>query len=302
MLSMAKKAFKRRTAEEKKEQVEQLLQTLEEGVENFQCDPDNYRALLEMQALMPNYTFRNIMLAKLQLPDARYLASFKRWKELGRDIILGEKALRILAPRFMKVEDELTGEEKQQLIGFLGVPVFDVSQTHGDPLPIDRIKLTLEGESAEAVQIFNWVKMLAVEDDCPVLLKKVHGANGYYSLTEHEIVVDETLSINQRAKTGVHELVHSRVHRKIEGTTAPERECVAEGTAYIVCTYFGLDTSDYSFEYVKGWSKAGGEPLMKYGEIIQKTAQSIIQDFERAAATDNCTQEGVDQGESLLSA
>jgi len=304
VLNMAKKAEKRRTAEEKKEQVEQLLQSLEEGVKNFEYSPEKYMAIMKMQALMPHYSFRNIMLAKLQLPNACFIASFKRWKELGRNVIKGEKAIRILAPRFKKEVDELSGEDELKLIGFLGVPVFDVTQTEGEPLPIDRINLTLDGSSEEAIQIFEWVKILAKEDDCPVTLKKISGANGYYSLTDHEIVVDCDLSINHRAKTGVHELVHSRVHRNIKGTTAEERECVAEGVAFVCCSYFGLDTSEYSFEYVKGWSKDGGESLMKYGEIIQKTANALIQDFERVAMSSNDS-EGVnseDEQAAVLSA
>lgn len=299
---MAKKTYKRRTVEEKKEQVEQLLQSLEEGVKNFEYTPEKFMAIMEMQALMPNYSFRNIMLAKIQLPHARFIASFKRWKELGRNVIKGENSIRILAPRFKKEQNE-NGEEESKLIGFVGVPVFDSSQTEGNPLPIDRVKLTLDGDSDEAVNIFEWVKTLAAEDDCPVTLKKVNGANGYYSLTDHEIVVDAHLSLNHRAKTGVHELVHSRVHRNIQGTTAEERECVAEGVAYIVCTYFGLDTSDYSFEYVKGWSRDGGESLMQYGDIIQKTANTIIQDFERVAELSNDSSiKGEDADEFIHSA
>lgn len=274
-----KKRFKRRTAEEKKKQVEELFHLLEEGVINMD-DPEKIKAALEMQALMPKYSFRNILIAKAQLPHARYLAPFSRWKELNRRIIKGEKAIRILAPRFKKVVDEETGEEQQQIIGFISVPVFDVSQTEGDPLPIDRIKLELEGESDEARQIFEWVKQVAAMDDCPVRLEKISGtANGYYNRIKHEIVIDSDLSINHRAKTAVHELVHSRVHRN-SSASAEERECVAEGAAFVVCSYFGLDTSDYSFEYVRSWSK-DEESILKYGETIQKVASEIISDFEK---------------------
>lgn len=298
---MANKTYSRRTAEEKKEQVDKLIQTLEDGVKNLTISPEKFMAILEMQALMPSYSFRNVILAKLQLPEARFIASFNHWKKLGRKVTKGEKSLRILAPRFKKEKNEVTGEEEQMLIGYLGVPVFDYSQTEGEPLPIEKIRLTLDGESEEAVQIFEWIVMIAEEDDCPVLIRHAKGANGYYSLTDHEIVVDPGLSINHRAKTGVHELVHSRVHRNIKESTAEERECVAEGVAYIVCTYFGLDTSDYSFEYVKGWSSDGGESLMKYGEIIQKTANRLIQDFERMEDASN-PEENRDQEGELLSA
>ncbi len=294
MLKMAKKAYKRRTAEQKQKQVEDLFQTLEEGVKNFSYDPDKYKAILEMQALMPNYSFRNIILAKIQLPGARFIASFQRWKELNRKVIKGEKALRILAPRFKKVEDEETGEEEQRLIGFVSVPVFDYSQTEGESLPIDRIKLTLDGNSEEAINIFDWAKKLAMNDDCPMRIEHIKRGNGYYSPSSHEIVIHSELSINHRAKTAVHELVHSRVHRNLNQSTNVERECVAEGVAFIVCSYFGLDTSDFSFEYVKGWSKDEGQ-LMKYGGTIQRVANQLIDDFKQIIATEDSSHEFIKQ-------
>lgn len=284
-------AFKRKSTEEKKEQVEHLLNMLNEGVINFQSDPQKVKAILQMQSLMPNYSFNNIMLIMSQMSSARYVASFKRWKELGRHVKKGQKALRILAPRFKKMVDEKTGDEETKLIGFIAVPVFDVSQTEGKPLPIDEIKLRLEGESDEAVRIFEWTKLLAEEDDCRLSIGFANGANGYYRPATHEIMIDESLTGNHRAKTAVHELVHSRVHRYTAFNTSPEEmECVAEGAAFIICSYFGLDTSDYSFEYVRGWTSDDGAALLKYGESIQKIANQLIIDFERistALTTDN---------------
>lgn len=281
---MVKKVYTRKTNEEKKEEVQQLLNQLHEGVKNFTYDPEKYKAVLLMQALMPTYSFRNILLIQSQMENARYVASFKRWQTLGRKVMKGQKALRILAPRFKIEEDERSGDEEYKLVGFIGVPVFDYSQTTGDPLPIDNVKLTLDGESEEAVRIFEWTKLLAAEDDCRINIAFANGANGYYVPSTHQIVVDPKLSINHRAKTAVHELVHSRVHRHSHHeTTSVERESVAEGAAFIVCTYFGLDTSDYSFEYVRGWSGDEGITLMKYGEIIQQTANELINEYERVS-------------------
>lgn len=280
---MAKKSFARRTTEEKKEQVEALLTQLEEGVQNFEYSPDKLKALLEMQALMYSYSFRNIMLIYGQMPSATYIASFKRWKQLNRSVKKGEKSLRVLAPRFKKVQDEVTGQEENKLIGFMSVPVFDCSQTEGEPLPFDRVRLKLDGESEEAEKIFGWVKHLAEEDGCKFRVGDGKGANGYYSPYLHEIVIDEGLTTNHRAKTAVHELVHSRVHRNSRDDRRAE-ECVAEGAAFIVCSYFGLDTSSYSFEYVHTWSGDKGESLMKYGEMIQKVSSKLIADIEQLAA------------------
>ena len=277
-----KKGFIKKTAEEKKQEVEQLLQMLDAGVKEFVGNPEKFKALLEMQAMFYNYSIRNVMLVMKQYPNASYIASFKRWKELNRSVKKGEKALRILAPRIKREDDEVTGEEKSKVVGFVTCPVFDLSQTEGEPLPIEKYRLALDGESDEAEQIFAWVKTLAEEDDCSVSIASANGANGYYAPALHQIVIDPKLSVNHRAKTMVHEYVHSQLHR-YDKSSAEERECVAEGVAFIVCSYFGLDTSEYSFEYVKGWSSDGGQTLMKYASSMQKAANTIIQDVERIA-------------------
>lgn len=279
---MAKKGYKQKTAEEKKQEVEQLLSLLDEGVNQFQTDPAKFKALLEMMSLFHTYSFRNMMLIHAQNPSATYVASFKRWKELERNVLKGERSLRVLAPRFKNEKDEVTGEEKQKLIGYVSCPVFDVSQTEGKELPIDKVRLELAGSSDEAEMIFAWVKLLAEEDDCPVEVGFANGANGFYVPSAHRIMIESKLSVNHRAKTMVHEYVHSQLHRK-DHSTVEERECVAEGVAFIVCSYFGLDTSEYSFEYVKGWSKDGGKTLMQFGTTMQKAASKIIEDIERVA-------------------
>lgn len=289
---MAKRAFQRKSAEEKKEEVQHLLNQLEEGVQQFTYHPDKFKAVLAMQAMMPRYSFRNVLLIRAQKPDAHFVASFNKWKSYHRQIRKGEKALRILAPRFINERNKETGQDETKLIGYLTVPVFDVSQTEGEPLPIEQFKLKLDGESDEAIAIFEWVKTVAAEDNCPVIIGSGEGANGFYSITYHQIVIDDALSLNHRAKTAVHELVHSRVHRDCsEKVTSEERECVAEGVAFIVCSTFGLDTSSYSFEYVRGWSKDNGDSLMKYGAIIQQTAEGLIADFERVSDMDTPSEE-----------
>ena len=127
---MKKKVGK--SLEEKKQEVEELLGKLQEGVENFRYEPEYYKAILDMQALMPSYSFRNLILIQKQCPHASYVASFNQWKKLERYVRKGERALRILAPRFKQVEDEVTKKTEQKLIGFMTVPVFNVTQTEGE--------------------------------------------------------------------------------------------------------------------------------------------------------------------------
>lgn len=261
-----------------KERVEQLIKTLEEGVNNFQYDPEEFKALLEMKALMPNYSFRNLIVAKAQLPVVRFIAPFKRWEELGRKVKKGQTAIRIFAPRFKKVEEEeIEYGEKHKLIGFVAVPVFDVSQTDGEPLPIDRYKIQLDGDCSEARKIIQMVEDIS---DCPIHSGETGAANGFYSQTEHSITVSDKLSMNHRAKTLVHEYVHSQCHQIGDRSSAKEREVVAEGCAFVVCNYFGLDTSNYSFRYVKGWSQGDKDSLMTFGSQICDVSGKIIHLFE----------------------
>ncbi|MDC3424379.1 ArdC-like ssDNA-binding domain-containing protein [Aquibacillus sp. 3ASR75-11] len=279
---MSKKGWKNKgNRPTQKERVEELLETLEEGVLNFMRSPEQLKAILEMKALMPSYSFRNLIVAKAQLPHASFIASFKRWNELGRKVKKGQKALRIFAPRFVKAKDEeKSNGEDYKLIGFITVPVFDYTQTEGDPLPIDKVKIALEGDCPEAREIISLAEKVAEADNCPITYGDTGVANGFYSPMEHSITVSSELSINHRCKTLVHELVHSIVDRFNLKSSKKEQEVVAEGTAFVVCSYFGLDTSDYSFQYVKSWSKEDDEAVMKFGTKICDTAAKIIQQFE----------------------
>lgn len=273
-----KKKFK--TQQEK---VNDLVETLEEGVLNFLPDPEKFKAILEMKALLPSYSFRNLLVAKIQYPDARFLAGFKHWEKLGRNVKYREKAIRIFAPRFKKVKDKVSDEEKSELKGFVTVPVFDYSQTEGDSLPIDKLKIKLEGDCQEARNIISIAEYIAELDDCIVNYGDTGSANGFYNLYEHSITVSDKLSVNHRCKTLVHELVHSRVDRLScrDNRSKSEIEVVAEGTAFVVCSYFGLDTSDYSFDYVKGWGKEDN-PILTYGGRISRISSDIINHFEWA--------------------
>ncbi|KZE67948.1 LtrC [Fictibacillus phosphorivorans] len=279
--SQSKKKWKKKDGPSVQEKVEELVSILEVGVKNFSYDPEVFKAILEMKALMPNYSFRNIMVAKSQFPNASFIASYKRWQELGRNVKKGAKSLKIFKPNFKKAKNEDGSQSNEvQLVGFLTVPVFAYEQTEGEPLPIDKAKITLDGDCPEARHIIEIAERIAAEDNCPVSYGDAEGSNGYYVPSLHEIVVEESLSINHRCKTLVHELVHSRVHRHDDKSTRSEKEVVAEGSAFVVCSFFGLDTSDYSFGYVKGWSD-DEEALVKYGSQICDISGRIINDFKK---------------------
>lgn len=262
------------------EKVKELVSILEDGVKNFTYTPEQFKAMLEMKALMPHYSFRNIIVARAQYPNASYIASMKRWNELGRKVKKGSKAIRIFKPVFKKRnEEEDETKEVNKLVGFVPAPVYCYEQTEGESLPIDKVTIKLEGESDEAREIIEFAEQIAQSDDCPVTYGDADGANGYYRPSTHEIVVSDCLSVNHRCKTLVHELVHSKVHRYDRSSTSSEREVVAEGAAFVVCSYFGLDTSDYSFGYVNSWGRDDEEALLKYGSQICDISGKLINQF-----------------------
>lgn len=159
--------------------------------------------------------------------------------------------------------------------------MFAYEQTVGEALPIDRVRIKLDGDSSVAREIIKCAEAIALKDDCPVTYGDADGANGYYRPYTHQIVVSDTLSINHRCKTLVHELVHSRVHRNDTKSSTSEKEVVAEGSAFVVCSFFGLDTSDYSFRYVKSWKKEDNDSLVKYGFQISDISGRIINEFKQ---------------------
>ncbi|MDQ0271238.1 hypothetical protein J2S17_003126 [Cytobacillus purgationiresistens] len=141
-------------------------------------------------------------MARFQNPEATFIAPLKRWNELGR--IVNDKAIFILTPVFKNIENTETGEVERKVVKYYRVPVYDYSSTKGKELPIERIRLKLEGESEEAIQIFNAAKLIAESNNCSVSVERVPGAaNGYFfdNGLIQKIVIDRDLSINHRAKT-----------------------------------------------------------------------------------------------------
>lgn len=158
--------------------------------------------------------------------------------------------------------------------------VFDISQTYGEPLP--ELETPELMGSVENFEIF----MQAIREVSPVPIRFDEiesGAKGYYSNVNKEIVIQQGMSESQTMKTGVHETTHAKLHdRDImeelgEKKNQMTREVEAESVAYTVCQYFGLDTSDYSFPYIAGWSSSMDmKELRSSMDTIRKTAGEMI--------------------------
>lgn len=274
----------------KDNKIEEITKKLEEGVKGI-YEGDGYKAFLDVMSKFHTYSVNNCILIAMQKPEATQVAGFKSWqKNFKRSVKKGEKAIKILAPiphKFTKEIENEDGEKVQkeiQYMTFRAISVFDISQTEGDELP--SICKMLEGSAEGFQSLINKLESLS---PVPVAYEPISGgANGYYSHATNSIVVDAGLSEQQTIKTLIHEIAHSILHNKDNGDEKDAdkntKEVQAESVAYTVCNWLGLDTSEYSFGYVAGWS-AGREikELTASMEVIRKTAGEIIEGLEGAA-------------------
>lgn len=250
------------------------------GVEDL-INSGRWAEYLRFQAKFYNYSCNNTILILMQCPHASRVAGFNTWKQLGRYVKKGEKAIKILAPLTYKkmVEDEKGNREEKTVVrGFRVVNVFDISQTEGEELP--EICTPLAGDSEDAAILFAALKEV-IEID--ISEEEIPGsAHGYYDLGNDRIALEIKNALNHKAKTLVHEYVHAMLDGKSSNLqqSRKEAEIVAESVAYIVSHYFGLDTSSYSFGYVAAWSGADPKEILKKGELIQRTAGKIIEQVE----------------------
>jgi len=277
------------------------FERLIKGVEKV-VTSEKWREFLKVQAKFHNYSFNNSLMIFLQMPTATRVAGFKNWNKLGRKVKKGEKGIKILVPAkytYFYIEDEEGNEkrvflnqatkEQKELIKageiktYSGMTfkvghVFDISQTEGKPLP--EICKPLDGEPEEAKRFFEALsKVITI----PVIEEKIQGgAHGYYHIEKDVIALEVRNALSHKAKTLVHEYTHSMLDKKDSNIKQKrhEAEIVAESVAFIVADYFGLDTSSYSFEYVAAWAGADPKEILKKGNLIQKTAQKIIEQVE----------------------
>lgn len=253
--------------------VKDFYKNLEEGIQTIKSS-DAWLELLAFQAKFHNYSFNNTLLIWFQNPEASYVKGFVDWNKMGRTVKKGSKAIKIFAP-VIKTEEDKEGNKKRYMVNVKITNVFDISQTEGQDVPA--LIQGIQGSSEPAKFIINRIKELYPVKN---IQGSIYSAKG--STNGKDINVKELLSDNQRAKTLVHEVCHYKVDfikDNPKKASRASKEVVAEGTAYVVCKYFGLDTSEYSFSYVKSW--CGDTELIKeVGQKIQKTAEEIIKEIE----------------------
>lgn len=289
------------------DRVKEITDQLEAGIENL-FNSDQYKQWLTTMSCFHDYSLNNTLLIAMQKPDATLVAGYTTWKnQFGRQVNKGEKGIRILAPTPYKKKVEVdkkdpnTGEilknpdgsnqkEIQEVLcpAFKVVSVFDVSQTDGRELPSLGVN-ELTGDVEQYEMFFE-----ALKRTCPVPMEFEQissGAKGYYHQIEQRIAIQEGMSQIQTVKTAIHEMAHQKLHaidpnlkkseQNLENISRGGKEVEAESIAYTVCQHYGIDTSDYSFAYIAGWSKGKETPELKASlDTIRKAASEMINDID----------------------
>lgn len=272
-----------------------LSRHLKEGIKEF-LDSDKYKDYLTKMSQLNNYSNRNLRLILAQNPEARQVASFKQWKEnFGRYVKKGEKALRIFKPMTKIKKDEnnqpiLDKNGKPETVTFFGlVPVFDVSQTEGKEMP-KAAEVKEQLTDLDYANLYRALMAIAKENDVSVRFEEMeNNKHGYYSVSENQIVLrSNEMNKAQIIKTFLHEMAHAELHHadnpQKENLTRSTAELQAESVAYVVSSYYGIDTSEYSFNYLSGWSadKETLADLEAQLDIVQQEAKSLMVRMDQA--------------------
>ena len=286
-----------------KQKVQEITEKLEQGIKEL-FESEKYKTYLNTMSKFHNYSFNNTMLIAMQKPDATLVAGFKAWqKNFDRHVKKGEKGIRILAPAPYKIKEErdkidpVTQEllldkdgnpQKEEveitIPAFRAVSVFDVAQTDGKPIPELAAKELLS--DVEGYQ--DMIRAVEAISPVPIELEEIAGdSKGYYDREAKRIAVQENMSESQTLKTMIHEVAHSKLHSKeVEQDEQMRKdrntkEVEAESIAYTVCQHFGVDTSDYSFGYIAGWSSGRDTKELRASmDTIRRTASELITGIE----------------------
>lgn len=263
-----------------RQQVEKLMAELGQGVEAI-CTSEQWAQVLRFLSRFYTYSWFNAALISMQCPYATHVKGFQAWKAMGRHVRRGERSIKIMAPRVETERNPKTGEEEEVVTGFRVVHVFDVSQTDGPPIPEIPERTRPTGRAAPARSFYSRLKKVI---PVPVTEGDTGRADGVYNIKTKQITIKQGLPMSARAITLIHEYAHALLHNEMIPRSALKyAETVAEGVAYIVARYFGLEPGKSSFEYIALWSR-DKELVWTVGPQIQRTAEKIIRQLLAAEA------------------
>ena len=298
------------TSEKPAEKLKEITDRLEQGITEL-FDSERYKEYLSVMSKFHNYSFNNTLLIAMQKPDASLVAGFSAWKNnFERNVMKGQKGIKIIAPSPYKIKQEMqkidphtqkpiigkdgkpvTEEKEVTIPAYKVVSVFDVSQTEGKELP----DIAVDELTGDVDRYKDFFAALEKTSPVPIAFENIEGgSHGYYHLEDKRIAINEGMSELQTLKTAIHEIAHAKLHDIDLNAPKDEqqphvdrrtREVEAESVAYTVCQHYGLDTSDYSFGYVAGWSSGRELSELKSSlETIRSAAAEIINSIDENLA------------------
>ena len=297
------------TSEKPAEKLKEITDRLEQGIAEL-FDSERYQEYLKVMSKFHNYSFNNTLLIAMQKPDASLVAGFSAWKNnFERNVMKGQKGIKIIAPSPYKIKQEMqkidphtqkpiigkdgkpvTEEKEVTIPAYKVVSVFDVSQTEGKELP----DIAVDELTGDVDRYKDFFAALEKTSPVPIAFENIEGgSHGYYHLEDKRIAINEGMSELQTLKTAIHEIAHAKLHDIDLNAPKDEqprvdrrtREVEAESVAYTVCQHYGLDTSDYSFGYVAGWSSGRELSELKSSlETIRSAAAEIINSIDENLA------------------
>ena len=305
------------TSEKPAEKLKEITDRLEQGITEL-FDSERYKEYLRVMSKFHNYSFNNTLLIAMQKPDASLVAGFSAWKNnFERNVMKGQKGIKIIAPSPYKIKQEMqkidphtqkpiigkdgkpvTEEKEITIPAYKVVSVFDVSQTEGKELP----DIAVDELTGDVDRYKDFFAALEKTSPVPIAFENIEGgSHGYYHLEDKRIAINEGMSELQTLKTAIHEIAHAKLHDIDLNAPKDEqqprvdrrtREVEAESVAYTVCQHYGLDTSDYSFGYVAGWSSGRELSELKSSlETIRSAAAEIINSIDTNLAELQKTQD-----------
>ena len=270
------------------DKIKTALEEIDTGLATINTNED-WIHFLSFQAQFYNYNFGNAMLIYIQRPDATYVKGYKAWNQIGRHVVKGAKGIGIICPCIRKIEvikepldtnvyndKEAEKEIKKVISGFRMGYVYDLSDTAGDdsqlPVLVTGLLSSTDEEKALYESLISYVSKEYCVQECDCGSSK-----GSYNLETHVISINNKIEYRQKIKTLLHEYSHAmdfKMHPD-DDITRNKRELIAESTAFVVCLRLGVDTSSYSFSYLKSWLKEPDE-LKELADSVQKISYEII--------------------------
>ncbi|WP_079529948.1 ImmA/IrrE family metallo-endopeptidase [Halobacillus hunanensis] len=310
-MAKTKRPYKQKSPEKVKEEIHRLTEGMEKSITNHFHSPEQMKEYLDFMGKFHRYSPRNTALIDTQFPGAEAVGSYAFWKDKGFSVNKGEKSLKVLVPnrlgqQFQDEEGEwkplkyATKTEKQQVkdgqldqrdgrLVYSTGSVFDVSQTTATQKDLPQIfpNKWIDGEVENYSQLRQGMEAIADKNNIQIVepYEELGAAKGVSYTGRGEVALNPRNSERQDTKTLLHELTHAKLHTKdnLNDYTKPEKEFQAEMTAYTVASYFNIDTSDYSLDYLHHWTKdhefKGHEKLL---QEVQSTAKEFITTIEES--------------------